>query len=166
MRIAIVAGETSGDQLGAGLMTEIQARLPDVHFEGIAGPLMAKAGCQTIFPMEKLAVMGLIEVLSHLPFLPLLIQHLTQEQAPIYPSDMKMHDSGSRNGPEGKALFRRNSKLSFEEKERSHRVHLGGQERVSSCHLGMYLEESSITILTKTEKGLWQLNKHITPSET
>ena len=67
MRIGIVAGEASGDLLAADLMQAIRARVPDVRFEGIAGPLMQAAGCQVLFPAEKLAVMGLVEVLGHLP---------------------------------------------------------------------------------------------------
>ncbi|MCP3670997.1 MAG: lipid-A-disaccharide synthase [Gammaproteobacteria bacterium] len=67
MRVGIVANEVSGDMLGAGLMRELKSRLPNVQFEGIAGPRMQELGCTTLFPMEKLSVMGLVEVLSHLP---------------------------------------------------------------------------------------------------
>lgn len=65
LRVAIVAGEASGDQLGAGLIRAIQAQRPDAVFEGVAGPQMAAAGCRVIEPVEKLAVMGLVEVLKH-----------------------------------------------------------------------------------------------------
>src|SRR5580658_5243625 len=67
MRIGIVAGESSGDFLGAGLIRAIQARVPEVHFEGVAGPLMQAAGCKAIYPTEALAVMGFSEVIRHLP---------------------------------------------------------------------------------------------------
>lgn len=67
LRIGIVANEPSGDLLGAGLMGEIRARVPDVAFEGIGGPLMLEQGCRSLFPMERLSVMGLVEVLKHLP---------------------------------------------------------------------------------------------------
>lgn len=66
MRIAIVAGEASGDLLGADLIREIKTRVPDALFEGVAGPQMIEAGCEPIYPSEKLAVMGLVEVLKHL----------------------------------------------------------------------------------------------------
>jgi len=67
LRVGIVANEVSGDMLGAGLMRELKARIPNVIFEGIAGPRMQEVGCTTLFPMEKLSVMGLVEVVSHLP---------------------------------------------------------------------------------------------------
>jgi len=65
MRIGIIAGEASGDILASGLIKAIQQHYPDVQFEGIAGPLMIQAGCQAIYPAEKLSVMGLVEVLAH-----------------------------------------------------------------------------------------------------
>ena len=65
MRIGIVAGEASGDLLASGLIRAIKAKHPDAVFEGIAGPAMIEAGCQAIYPAEKLAVMGLFEVLAH-----------------------------------------------------------------------------------------------------
>ncbi|RMF96649.1 MAG: lipid-A-disaccharide synthase [Gammaproteobacteria bacterium] len=66
-RIAIIAGEASGDQLGAGLARALRARRPDLQLEGIGGPAMAAAGCQLWRDCEELAVMGLVEVLRHLP---------------------------------------------------------------------------------------------------
>lgn len=62
MRIGIVAGEASGDLLGAELIKAIKARIPEAHFEGIAGPLMVAQGCSMLYPAEKLAVMGLIGI--------------------------------------------------------------------------------------------------------
>lgn len=67
LRIGIVAGEASGDNLAAGLITAIRERVPDAQFEGVAGPRMKEAGCSEFFPMKELAVMGLVEVIRHLP---------------------------------------------------------------------------------------------------
>ena len=67
MRIALVAGEASGDLLGAGLIQAIRASIPDATFEGIAGPAMVDAGCECIENAEVLAVMGLIEPLARIP---------------------------------------------------------------------------------------------------
>jgi lipid-A-disaccharide synthase len=65
IRIGIVAGEASGDMLGAALIAAIKQRLPNAVFTGIAGPRMIEEGCRALFPAEKLAVMGLVEVLGH-----------------------------------------------------------------------------------------------------
>lgn len=67
LRVAIVAGETSGDALGGALIAALRARVPDARFLGVAGAAMRAAGCEPLADAHELAVMGLTEVLSHLP---------------------------------------------------------------------------------------------------
>lgn len=67
MRIALCAGETSGDQLGSGLVAALRERFPDAQFAGIGGDGMRAAGVDTWHDANELAVMGLAEVLAHLP---------------------------------------------------------------------------------------------------
>lgn len=65
--IGILAGESSGDILGANLMQALKACLPDVTFVGIGGPLMQAQGCKSLYDMERLSVMGFIDPLFRLP---------------------------------------------------------------------------------------------------
>jgi lipid-A-disaccharide synthase len=58
MRIGLVAGETSGDALGAGLIRELAKLAPGTRFEGVAGPAMQAAGCEAWESSEVLAMMG------------------------------------------------------------------------------------------------------------
>ena len=60
-KVFIIAGEVSGDVLGARIM----AQMPDVEFSGIGGENMKAAGLQTLFPMADLSVMGVVEVVAH-----------------------------------------------------------------------------------------------------
>lgn len=67
LRIGIVAGEASGDILGAGLIRALRDGYGDIQVEGIGGPLMMAEGCISLFPQDRLAVMGLIEPMRRLP---------------------------------------------------------------------------------------------------
>lgn len=78
-RVALVAGEASGDFLGAGLIRALRERLPDAEFLGVGGEEMRAAGLDTLFPMDKLSVMGLTEVLAHLPELLRLRRQLVKQ---------------------------------------------------------------------------------------
>jgi len=66
-RVVIIAGEASGDQLGASLIRAARKKYPDLEFAGVAGDGMRSAGCRAWFDCSDLAVMGLFEVLRHLP---------------------------------------------------------------------------------------------------
>lgn len=67
LRVGLVAGEHSGDLLGAGLVREIRRYYPDAEFFGVAGPAMMAEGVQSWAPMDRLSIMGIFEVLKHLP---------------------------------------------------------------------------------------------------
>ena len=76
--IVLVAGETSGDNLAAQLIDALRARLPNARFAGIAGPRMIAAGCEAWERVESLSVMGLFEILPHLPRLLGIRRHLIE----------------------------------------------------------------------------------------
>jgi lipid-A-disaccharide synthase len=81
----LVAGEASGDNLGGPLIRALQAHAPGARFFGVAGPRMAEAGCEAWYPAEALAVMGLAEILRHLPRLLRLRRELLERLAQAAP---------------------------------------------------------------------------------
>ncbi len=85
MLIYLIAGEPSGDQLGARLMRAIRRRHPDVIFAGIGGAAMAAEGCASLFPMTDLSVMGFLEVLPRLRRLQRRIRQTAQDIAAVQP---------------------------------------------------------------------------------
>ncbi|WP_438766212.1 lipid-A-disaccharide synthase [Kushneria sp. TE3] len=80
MRVYLVAGELSGDILGATLMRELKHHYgDDVSFRGIGGPRMIEQGIESLYPLETLSIMGLVEVLRHLPKLVGVRRHLRRD---------------------------------------------------------------------------------------
>ena len=59
LKIAMVAGETSGDVLGAGLISELSRRFPNAKYFGIGGPRMQSAGLDVLYEMDRIELMGL-----------------------------------------------------------------------------------------------------------
>ena len=84
--IALVAGEASGDNLGAALIAAIRERIPAARFVGIPGPRMREAGCEALASSEELALMGLAEILRHLPRLIALRRRMVRELAARAPA--------------------------------------------------------------------------------
>lgn len=95
--ILIIAGESSGDIYGADLVREFKKRNPQVNFFGIGGTQMEKAGVRLLFPSHDLAVVGLIEVLGHLPRIKKIFNAVTREAEQAKPSVAVLIDSPDFN---------------------------------------------------------------------
>ncbi|ATZ72240.1 lipid-A-disaccharide synthase [Idiomarina sp. X4] len=87
LKIALVAGEHSGDLLGSGLIKALKQRHTNIEFVGVGGPLMQEQGLKSFFPMDDLAVMGIAEVFKQLPKLlkhrKQLVQYLTEQKPDV-----------------------------------------------------------------------------------
>jgi lipid-A-disaccharide synthase len=88
IKIMMVAGEHSGDILAAGLIKQLKKRYPQASFTGIGGPRMMEEGFESLYPMSKLSVFGLFEVIKHLPELLMirwqLKKHLIQQRPDVF----------------------------------------------------------------------------------
>jgi lipid-A-disaccharide synthase len=85
VRVGLVAGEASGDNLGGGLVRALRERAPGLEAFGVAGPRMAGSGCEAWYASDELAVMGLAEILGHLPRLLRLRRELVERMASARP---------------------------------------------------------------------------------
>ncbi len=87
LRIGIVAGEISGDRLAAGLINALRERYPNLQVEGIGGAQLQQAGCRCLYAMERLAVLGIFEILPRYCEL-LRIHHQIQKHFLANPPDV------------------------------------------------------------------------------
>jgi lipid-A-disaccharide synthase len=85
LTVALVAGETSGDILGAGLIRALKKHHPNIEFVGIAGPQMQAEGCQAWYEMDELSVMGIVEVLGRLRRILSIRRDITQRLIQLKP---------------------------------------------------------------------------------
>lgn len=97
LRIAVVAGEASGDRLGAGLIRSLRAGAVAVEVAGVAGPAMRAAGCRAMLDASEFAVMGLAEIVRHLPRLLSLRRRLLKELEAFRPDVFVGIDSPELN---------------------------------------------------------------------
>ena len=91
--IYLVAGETSGDVLGARLMAALAAARPELRFAGVGGPEMARQGLATLFPMRELALMGLLEVVPRVRSLQRRLRETAADIARLRPAVLVTIDS-------------------------------------------------------------------------
>jgi len=95
--ILIVAGESSGERYGAGLIREFKKRHPEARFFGIGGRQMSAEGVEILFPMEHLAVMGIFEVISHIPRIRRIFRHIVRQAVSRRPAAAVLIDSPDFN---------------------------------------------------------------------
>ncbi len=101
----LIAGEASGDALGAGLMRELRALRPEIHFAGIGGEAMQREGLKSLFPYSDLSIMGFSEIVPHIPKLLRHIRETVQDIAKKQPAAIVTIDSPGFNFSLAKALI-------------------------------------------------------------
>jgi lipid-A-disaccharide synthase len=95
--IYLVAGEASGDALGADLMRGLKAQQPDVQFAGVGGEAMQREGLKSLFPYSELSIMGFLEVVPHIPALLRRLREVALDIAAVQPAIVVTIDSPGFN---------------------------------------------------------------------
>jgi len=93
LHVFLVAGETSGDHLGAALMAALKQRHPDIRFSGVGGPAMQAAGLQTLFPIDEVSIIGIGGIVKKLPLLLRLIRQAADAAVSAQPDALVIIDS-------------------------------------------------------------------------
>jgi lipid-A-disaccharide synthase len=108
-RVYLVAGEESGDQLGAGLMRALKAHLGDreINFMGVGGGRMAREGLESLFPMSDIAVMGILPVIARLPSIVRRVYRTVSDVVEKRPDVLIIIDSPDFTQPVAKRVHRR-----------------------------------------------------------
>ncbi len=95
--ILIIAGESSGEKYGAGIMQALQMHIPDIHFFGIGGKRMKESGAELLYSVSDLAIVGIFEIFSQIPRIRRILRHIQQESAVRRPEAAILIDSPDFN---------------------------------------------------------------------
>src|SRR5690349_19937129 len=113
LRFALIVGEESGDQLGAGLIDAIRRKHPDADFVGISGDRMRERGMGSFFPMSDVAVMGIGAIVAHLPRIVRRVYQAVDEVIATRPDVLVIIDSPDLTHAIAKRVARRRPELSI-----------------------------------------------------
>jgi lipid-A-disaccharide synthase len=105
--ILIIAGESSGEKYGAGIMQALQDRIPDVHFFGIGGKRMKESGADLLYSISDLSVVGIFEIILHIPKIKRILRRIQRESAVRHPQLAVLIDSPDFNLRLAKKLKKR-----------------------------------------------------------
>ncbi len=95
--ILIIAGESSGEKYGAGVIQALRSHVPDIHYFGIGGKRMKEAGAELLYSVSELALVGIFEIFSHIPRLKRIFHHLEEETAARKPEMAVLIDAPDFN---------------------------------------------------------------------
>src|SRR5215207_7134479 len=111
LHVALIVGEESGDQLGAGLIDAIRRTRPDAAFVGVAGERMRARGMASLFPLADVAVMGLGSIVAHLPRIVRRVYHCVDAVLAAKPDVLVIIDSPDLTHAVAKRVARRRPEL-------------------------------------------------------